>query len=84
MLFNSRFGSILCKLELRLNILLIRTFFVPKLLQANLMIFKKKIIVNNFFKHEKYIVSIGDLIQHLDQFSLTSKINQRKKNKRYL
>jgi len=84
MLFNSRFGSILCKLELRLNILLIRTFFVSKILQANLMISKKKIVVNSVFKHKKYIVLTGDLIQHLDQFNLISKINKRRKYNRYL
>lgn len=64
LLFNSRFGSILCKLELRLNILLVRTYFVLKLLQANFLIKNKKIKVNELFKHKNYVVRIGDLVYY--------------------
>lgn len=61
-IFNSKFGSILCKLELRLNILLIRIGFVTKLQQADFLISNYQITVNFFVKHKRYLLSKNDLI----------------------
>ena len=55
---------ILRKLELRLNILLVRLHFVTKLLQADILILKNKVRVNGKIKHKGYIVFVGDLITY--------------------
>ena len=82
-LFNSQFGLILCKLELRLNILLVRTYFATKLLQANFLIEIKKIKVNGLFKHKNYVVSVGDLIYFMENNFLWRKtVNQSLRYKR--
>jgi len=64
-IFNTKFAFVLSKLELRLNILLLRMSFVNKLLQANVVILKKKIKINSIIKHQNYLVSIGDLINYI-------------------
>lgn len=63
-LFNSKFGFILRKLEVRLNILLLRMYFVKKLLQANFLIKYRQIEVNGLFKHKHYLINVGDLITY--------------------
>nr|QFP99043.1 ribosomal protein S4 [Rhizaria sp.] len=68
-IFNSKFGNILCKLELRLNILILRLCFVKKLLESNCIIKEKKIRVNGLIKHKNYLVSTGDLIVYSEYFS---------------
>jgi ribosomal protein S4 len=63
-IFNDNFGSALCKLELRLNVLILRLCFVQKLLQANSLIREQKIKINGISKHKNYEVCIGDLISY--------------------
>jgi len=53
--FGKRFFSIIAVLELRLNILLIRMRFASKLLEANVLVTKKLIDVNGFFRQKKII-----------------------------
>jgi len=78
-IFNSRLNTILCKLELRLNILLIRMRFVNKLLRANSIIFNQQIIVNSTFKHHKYIVCAGDLVRYIqNRKNMLCFINRRR------
>jgi ribosomal protein S4 len=64
-IFSSKFGSVLCKLELRLNVLMVRMGFVNKLQQSDVLISKSKVIVNNNIKHKRYSVRIGDLISFI-------------------
>jgi ribosomal protein S4 len=59
--FNSKFGGVLCKLELRLNVLIIRMGFVNKLQQADFIISAGKCMINNITKHKRYSLSVGDL-----------------------
>ena len=73
-IFNSKFALVLRKLELRLNILLLRTGFVDKLLKINFLIKKNEIKVNSVLKHKNYLVSIGDLIEY--KHKKTKKINR--------
>jgi len=61
-IFNAKFDSLLRKLELRLNILLIRINFSPKLLISNQNILNSKILVNGKKKHPNYQVRIFDVI----------------------
>ena len=61
-IFNSKFGSILCKLELRLNILIVRMGFIDKLRMADQFIQEGKVTVNFFIKHRRYLIRINDLI----------------------
>lgn len=61
-IFDSKFGSVLCKLELRLNILMVRMGFVNKLQQSDVLISNSKVIVNTSVKHKRYSVRTGDLI----------------------
>lgn len=62
MIFNSKFGSILCKLELRLNVLMLRMNFVNKLQQADSLISNGNIRVNGMCKHKRYSLRKNDLI----------------------
>jgi ribosomal protein S4 len=59
--FNSKFGVILLKLELRLNVLMLRMGFVNKLQQADFIISVGECMVNNLIKHKRYSLLIGDL-----------------------
>jgi ribosomal protein S4 len=59
--FNTKFGGVLCKLELRLNVLILRMGFVNKLQQADFIISTGKCVVNNVIKHKRYFLSAGDL-----------------------
>jgi len=59
--FNVKFLNLLSKLELRLNILLVRIRFARTVLQANNLI-NKNILINGLLKDKKYIVCVGDLI----------------------
>jgi hypothetical protein len=61
-IFNTKFCFVLCKLELRLNILILRMGFVNKLQEVNFYISKSQLIVNNVRKNKRYLVSIKDLI----------------------
>jgi ribosomal protein S4 len=61
-IFNAKFDSLLRKLELRLNILLIRINFAPKLLISNQNILNATILVNGKKKHPNYQVRISDVI----------------------
>lgn len=61
-IFNSKFGSILCKLELRLNILMLRMNFVNKLQQADSFISDGNIVVNGVCKHKRYSLQKSDVI----------------------
>ena len=61
-IFNAKFDSLLRKLELRLNILLIRINFAPKLLISNQNILNAAILVNGKKKHPNYQVRISDVI----------------------
>jgi ribosomal protein S4 len=61
-LFNSRFGSLLTQLEIRLNIVLLRLCFTDKLQKANEIIESGNIRVNSAYKHSRYLLSKGDLI----------------------
>lgn len=61
-IFNSKFGSILCKLELRLNILMLRMSFVNKLQQADSLISDGNIVVNGVCKHQRYSLQKSDVI----------------------
>ena len=63
-IFNSKFILTLCKLELRLNILLLRLCLVEKLLQSNFLIKKKKIKINCRDRHKNYLVLVGDTIEY--------------------
>lgn len=76
-LFNKKFIDILCCLELRLNILLLRICFSDKLIKSNQLIKKGKIKVNGFVKHQNYIVLKNDFICYFN-FSKTLRINKRK------
>jgi ribosomal protein S4 len=64
-IFNSKFGSVLCKLELRLNVLMVRMGFVNKLQLVNRFISGGKVSVNFIIKDKKYSVRIGDLISFI-------------------
>jgi hypothetical protein len=64
-IFNSKFGSVLCKLELRLNILMTRMGFVNKLRQADSLIFGGKVSVNSVIKYKRYPTRAGDLISFI-------------------
>jgi len=81
-IFNSKFANILCKLELRLNILLLRTHFVNKILQADNLISRKKVVVNGVSKHKQYLVSEGDLVEVLVTHRKAKK-KEREKNWKY-
>ena len=81
-IFNSKFGSILCKLELRLNVLVLRMFFVSKLQHANSLIAQKQIKVNGIVKQKKYLVSTGDLITYISSFRKSSKLRRLEKFRR--
>jgi ribosomal protein S4 len=59
--FNSKFGFILSKLELRLNVLMLRMGFVNKLQQADFIISLGEFVVNNVIKHKRYSLLVGDL-----------------------
>jgi hypothetical protein len=61
-LFNSRFGGLLTRLELRLNIILLRLCFIDKLQKANEIIKCGNVRVNSICKHSRYLVSKNDLI----------------------
>lgn len=61
-IFNKRFSNILCKLELRLNVILFRVCFVTKIIEANKLIKNKKIFVNNVVKHREYLLIKGDIV----------------------
>jgi ribosomal protein S4 len=64
-IFNSKFGSILCKLELRLNVLMVRVGFVNKLQKVNSFISSGKVSVNFIIKDKNYYVRVGDLISFI-------------------
>jgi len=72
-IFNSKFANILCKLELRLNVLLLRTYFVNKILYADSLINNKKIIVNGLSRHKEYLLSEGDFVEYLTYFRYLKK-----------
>jgi hypothetical protein len=59
-IFNSKFDSLLVKLELRLNIILFRINFLKKLLFVNSL--KNLFFVNGSIKHINYQVCSNDLI----------------------
>jgi len=80
-IFNSKFGSILCKLELRLNVLLVRMGFVNKLRQADFFIFEGKVKVNFFVKHKRYSVCKNDLIFFIITFAKIRHLKRFKKNR---
>lgn len=77
-IFNTKFGSILCKLELRLNVLVLRIGFVNKLQQANYLISNSKILINSIKKHKNYFVRIKNIIS----FSQYLKIRDLKRFKK--
>ena len=93
-IFNSKFGKILSKLELRLNIIIIRLGFVNKLLEANELIKNKEVLVNGLVKNKYYIISVSDLLllKPMNFFPMlrSRKIerrlsfNQRKKGKKLI
>jgi ribosomal protein S4 len=60
-IFNSKFGGVLCELELRLNVLMLRMGFVKKLQQADFIISAGRFVVNNVIKHKRHSLSVGDL-----------------------
>jgi hypothetical protein len=57
--FNTKFCNYLVLLELRLNIILIRTQFVSKLLVANNVIQKGYALVNSKKKKKNYVLNVG-------------------------
>ena len=60
--FNSRFFNLIVFLETRLNIILLRLTFCPKLLQANKYITSNNVFVNNKLKNSNYILQNGDIL----------------------
>ena len=77
-IFNKRFIFILRGLELRLNILLVRLNFVTKLLQADIIILKNKVMVNGKAKHKWYLVSVGDLIMYNNKIIFSQRLKKLK------
>jgi ribosomal protein S4 len=78
-IFNSKFGSILCKLELRLNVLLVRIGFVDKLLKASSLILTGKIKINNIRKNKRYVISSNDLISSSPAYLKINNVKRFKK-----
>ena len=81
MIFNSKFGSILCKLELRLNVLMLRMNFVNKLQQADSLISNGSITVNGTPKHKRYSLRKNEVIS-LEFSTLKAGISKRFKKLR--
>ena len=78
-IFSSKFGSILCKLELRLNILVVRMGFIDKLRLADQFIREGKVKVNFFRRQRRYLVRINDLICFITTFFKLHNLKRLKK-----
>jgi ribosomal protein S4 len=79
--FNSKFGLVLCKLELRLNVLISRAQFAKSLKKADNIISRGKIWVNNFTRHKNYLVRVDDFLW-FDGFRIRERVNKDKFKKR--
>ena len=81
-LFNRRFGFILSRLELRLNVVIVRMGFLNKILNANEAIKNDIVKVNGLQKHKNYIINKNDLISVLTN-KFSPKISKfKRKSKR--
>jgi ribosomal protein S4 len=78
-IFNSKFGEVLCKLELRLNILVLRVGFVNTLRLADLSVYNGSLMINFKIKHKRYLVRINDLISFSILFLKVQDLKRLKK-----
>jgi len=60
-----KFMKVLTQLEMRFSVVILRLFFVKNIKQAEMLIKKKKIFINNTFKNFKYTLKPKDLIRKI-------------------